>query len=51
MSFLDVFSRFCHVFFISSVFSEAALLPTVDDEPLTPGSVTTQDSWSFDGRR
>ena len=27
----------------------AALLPTVDDEPLTPLSVATQDSWSFEG--
>lgn len=47
-----------HPFFTESRFSPAlsepndwvALLPSMEDEPTTPGSVATQDSWSWDAR-
>lgn len=47
-----------HPFFSESRFSPrlkdvsdwAALLPSMEDEPTTPGSVATQDSWSWDAR-
>jgi len=47
-----------HPFFTESRFSPplsepndwVALLPSMEDEPTTPGSVATQDSWSWDAR-